>query len=478
MKILYVTSEAAPFCKTGGLADVSGSLPPALKEQGHEVAVILPLYSAIGEKWREQMTFRKFIYVDLAWRHEYCGLYSLEHRGVTWYFVDNEHYFHRAALYGEGDDGERFAFFCRAVMDLLPSLDWMPEVLHCNDWQTALIPIYQRDMAHYQEEMRGLRTVFTIHNIEYQGWLDSYATEDLLGLNRGWFEDGTLAFNGAVNLMKGAMLTCDALTTVSPTYAQQLKNSYYASGMEQIVTLCDNKLSGVLNGLDMESFNPVTDGALCVNYGPEDMSGKAACKAALQERVGLAQESWRPVLSIVSRLVGHKGMDLICQVADSILETGCQLVVLGQGDYQYEEFFRQLAARWPGRVSAQITYSDALARQIYAGSDLFLMPSKSEPCGLSQMIAMRYGTVPIVRQTGGLNDTVRSCQVGQENGNGFVFANYNAFDMLFVIRQAVEMFFQRPEAFRTLRMRGMTGDYSWDVSARAYGDIYKRILGE
>ena len=472
MKILYVTSEAAPFCKTGGLADVAGSLPPALAANGDEVAVILPLYGQISDAWKKEMVFRGSMDVSLAWRREYAGLFSLEREGVTWYFVDNERYFHRDTLYGEFDDGVRFAFFCRAVMELMGMMDWKPEVIHCNDWQTALIPIYVKD-----EGRDDLRTMFTIHNVEYQGWYGENAVCDLFGLDYGWFADGTLEMNGSVNLMKGAMLCADSVTTVSPTYAKQLHNSYYAHGMEGIVELISGKMAGVLNGLDIVGFDPAADGMIVKNYTPEDVSGKAECKAALQRAVGLAEAPDVPVIAIVSRLVGHKGMDLVCEVLDGIVATGAQLVVLGKGDYAYEEFFRQAQAHFPGQVSAQIAYSDELSRRIYSGADLFLMPSKSEPCGLSQMIAMRYGTVPIVRQTGGLADTVRSCQLGQEDGNGYVFANYNAYDMLYTIQQAVELYRTSREDFAKVQYRGMTDDFSWDASARAYRDIYASILG-
>ncbi len=477
MNILFVTSEAAPFCKTGGLADVAGSLPPALAaDREDRVAVILPLYGQIGEEWRQKMTFRKYIYVDLAWRHQYCGLFSLEHRGVTWYFVDNEMYFRRERLYGDFDDGERFAFFSHAVVDLLPHLDDMPDVVHCNDWQSAAVPVYIKDYAVREEIYKHVRTVFTVHNIEYQGWLPPTAVADLLGLDPGWWESGALRMGGGVNLMKAALLSADAVTTVSPTYARQLHDSYYAHGLEGVIAAVSDKLTGVLNGIDVESFNPRTDRAIPARYNSRNLAGKAMCKRRLQEQLGLNLEENTPVLAIVSRLVGHKGMDLICQVADDIMSTGTQLVVLGMGDPGYEDFFRDLQSRYGGRVCACITYSDALARQIYAGADLFLMPSKSEPCGLSQMIAMRYGTVPIVRQTGGLNDSVRSCQVGQKDGTGFVFARYDAADMLEVIRQAVGLY--HSDDFAVVRRRGMLEDFSWKRSAGTYREIYAKALGE
>ncbi len=475
MNILYVTGEAAPFCKTGGLADVSGSLPVALAARGHHVAVMLPLYDTISRQWRREMTFRRFIYVNLAWRHEYCGLFSLEYRGVTWYFVDNEHYFARGRLYGEGDDGERFGFFSRAVLDLLPLLDEMPQVIHCNDWQTALVPVYRQDLTGRWDALRGIRTVFTIHNIEYQGKFGPNTVADLFGLDRGWYDGGTLDMDGCVNLMKGAMLCADAVTTVSPTYARQLHLSAYAQGMESVVQSCGEKFSGILNGIDTAVFDPATDPVLPAHYSAGSLRGKADCKKALQQELGLQVQSDVPILSVVSRLVGHKGIDLICESLDNIMRTGCQLVLQGSGEEQYENFFRYAENRYKGRLCAYIGYNEDLAHRIYAGSDLFLMPSRSEPCGLSQMIAMRYGAVPIVRQTGGLADTVRSCQMGQEDGNGFVFADYSAFDMQYVISQAVELYRSDLHGFRRVQKRGMTDDFSWNASAGAYEALYEHI---
>ena len=477
MRILYVTGEAFPFCKTGGLADVAGSLPPALAKNGDDVAVILPLYGQIGQQWRQQMTFRRYIYVDLGWRHEYCGLFSLESRGVTWYFVDNEHYFARPRLYGEFDDGERFAFFSKAVIDLMPSLDWMPDVLHCNDWQTALVPIYLKDVATRWPEVRRIRTVFTIHNIEYQGRFGSDTVDQLFGLDRGWYNDGTLQMDGDVNLMKGAMLMADAVTTVSPTYAAQLHDPTYAEGMASVVDMVGWKMHGVVNGIDTDSYDPTADLALPSHYDANHMAGKDACKAALQEELGLACEADTPLIAMVTRLVGHKGLDLVQEAMDGIMATGCQFVVLGTGEWRYEEFFRQKSWQYGGRLSAQLTYSEGLSRRIYAAADLFLMPSRSEPCGLSQMIAMRYGAVPIVRRTGGLADTVKSCQVGQEDGTGYLFERYDAGAMLDVIGQATGLYRGDRSGFNAVRYRGMTADFTWDKSAGAYRQIYANLLG-
>ncbi len=477
MKILYAASEAVPFCKTGGLADVAGSLPPALAEQGAETAVILPLYRRVREKFADQLTFLCYDYVDLAWRHTYCGLFSMKKDGVTWYFLDNEQYFDRPELYGYVDDGERFGFFSRAVVKMLDHLEFWPDVIHCNDWQTALIPIYLKDDGVREDRYRSIRTVLTIHNIEYQGRYDPYCLGDLFGLDRGWVDDGTLLLDGDLNLLKGAILTADAVNAVSPTYAQELKNPYFAHRMEGILTQCGYKLSGVLNGIDMKLYDPAADGRITANYTAEDLSGKAADKTALQNLMGLNEEPNTPIIAMVSRLVSHKGLDLLREVMGDIMELPAQFVVLGSGDAGYEEFFRRTAERYPGRMAVRLGYNEALSMAIYAGADLFLMPSRSEPCGLSQMISMRYGTVPIVRETGGLKDTVQPYEAWRDAGTGFTFANYSSADMLHVIREAVYLYKDYPDAFARLRDRAMAQDFSWNRSAGDYLRIYGAVTG-
>ena len=442
MKILYAASEAVPFCKTGGLADVAGSLPPALAEQGAETAVILPLYRRVREKFADQLTFLCYDYVDLAWRHTYCGLFSMKKDGVTWYFLDNEQYFDRPELYGYVDDGERFGFFSRAVVKMLDHLEFWPDVIHCNDWQTALIPIYLKDDGVREDRYRSIRTVLTIHNIEYQGRYDPYCLGDLFGLDRGWVDDGTLLLDGDLNLLKGAILTADAVNAVSPTYAQELKNPYFAHRMEGILTQCGYKLSGVLNGIDMKLYDPAADGRITANYTAEDLSGKAADKTALQNLMGLNEEPNTPIIAMVSRLVSHKGLDLLREVMGDIMELPAQFVVLGSGDAGYEEFFRRTAERYPGRMAVRLGYNEALSMAIYAGADLFLMPSRSEPCGLSQMIS-----------------------------------NYSSADMLHVIREAVYLYKDYPDAFARLRDRAMAQDFSWNRSAGDYLRIYGAVTG-
>ncbi|WP_300135488.1 glycogen synthase GlgA [uncultured Oscillibacter sp.] len=478
MKILYAASEAVPFCKTGGLADVAGSLPAALAAQGAEVAVVLPLYQKVKEKFGDQLYFECYDYVDLAWRHSYCGLFSMERDGVTWYFLDNEQYFRRPELYGYMDDGERFGFFSRAVVRMLPHLKFWPEVIHCNDWQTALVPIYLKDDGVREERFRSIRTVLSIHNIEYQGRYGRQTLGDLFGLDHGWADDGTILMDGDVNLLKGAILCADAVNAVSPTYANELKMPYFAHRLDGIMRRCGYKLSGVLNGIDVKRYDPATDPHIAVNYSAADMAGKQADKAELQKLMGLRQEPYVPIVGIVSRLVSHKGLDLVCEVLHDMMELPLQMVILGKGDRKYEEFFQWAAQQYPGRMAVRLDYNEELSMAIYAGADLFLMPSKSEPCGLSQMIAMRYGTVPIVRETGGLKDTVSPYEAWRDAGNGFTFANYAGSDMLYVIREAVYLYKDYPDAFARLRARAMACDFSWARSAGEYLHIYSAVTGQ
>ncbi len=475
MNILYVTSEAVPFCKTGGLADVAGSLPPSLAANGDRVSVILPLYETVKDKWGDRLHFEKWTFVRLAWRSVYCGLFSVEREGVTWYFVDNESYFRRSDLYGYYDDGERFAFFSRAVTELLRSLPEKPDVVHCNDWQSALVPVYIRDEAVRNDFYKSIRTVITVHNIEYQGRYGRETVEDLFGLDRGWFDGGTIEFGGDVNLLKGGIVTADAVTAVSPTYAQELKCAYFAHGLENVMRMSEGKLHGVLNGIDMKRYDPAHDESLAAPYSADDLTGKRQDKAALQKLLGLKEAPGTPILAMVTRLVSHKGLDLVCETLDTVMEKDVQFVVLGKGDAKYETFFEYARARYGARMAVHLGYSEELAMQIYAGADLFLMPSKSEPCGLSQMIAMRYGTVPIVRETGGLKDTVRAYEAWNSAGNGFTFANYNAGDMCHVVCQAIDLYHNNRDVYALLQKRGMTADFSWKRSAQAYRDIYSSI---
>ena len=476
MKILFAASEAFPFCKTGGLADVAGSLPVSLAENGDQVAVILPLYDKIPYEWRQRMVYRSYIYVDVAWRHQYCGLFVMEYRGVTWYFVDNEHYFRRGRLYGEYDDGERFAFFSKAVVDLLPSLDWMPDVIHCNDWQTALVPIYLKDVATRWDAVRGIKTVFTIHNIEYQGQYSFDILQDVFDIAPE--HAPLLAYDGCINLVKAAIQCANRVTTVSPTYAQEIMTPAYSHRLHFILNRCVEKVSGILNGIDTDYYNPASDKDIPYRYTADDMAGKTACKLAFQRDYALPEDGDAPLIAVISRLVAHKGIDLITGVIRHILDTHprAQFVVLGTGDGEYEAFFRQLENERHDRVRSFIQYDRALSKKIYAAADLFLMPSRSEPCGLSQMIACRYGTVPVVRETGGLYDSIHPYYEDDRgmHGNGFTFANYAASELEERVNAALSLY-ERRDSFAALRRRSMQSDFSWDASAGKYMALYRQM---
>ncbi len=470
MNVLYAVSEAVPFVKTGGLADVAGSLPKALRAQGTDARVILPLYSAIGEKWRLKMNFCFYTFINLAWRRQYCGVFKLEYGGVVWYFIDNEYYFKRDSIYGCYDDGERFAFFSKAVIDILPMLDWKPDIINCNDWQTALIPLYVRDdsTGYYN----NIKTVFTIHNIEYQGRFGKDILGDVFGLSDELYNSGILRYENDVNLMKGAIYKSDYITTVSPSYANELRDSFFACGLHEVIEDNSYKLTGILNGLDIERYDPSTDIYLSENFSPEEPDGKAACKADLCRELGL-EESDTPIIACISRLVGHKGFDLISDALDRIVSRGIRFIILGTGEDKYESFFREAENRYKGRVSANIMYSEKRASMIYAGADMMLMPSKSEPCGLTQMIAMRYGSVPIVRAVGGLKDSVRPYP--SDTATGFTFLGYSAEDMERTVNYAIDIWYDR-EKWHELMLRDMVEDLSWSRSAKEYLKIYDSLI--
>ncbi|MEI3111340.1 MAG: glycogen synthase GlgA [Oscillospiraceae bacterium] len=476
MKLFFAASEVAPFIKTGGLADVAGSLPNALAKLGHDVRVILPLYSAIPAMWRRQMTFLKSFHFPLSWRNAYCGLFSLAYQGLTYYFIDNEYYFQREGLYGQFDDGERFAYFSRAVVEVPIQLGWSPDIIHCNDWQTSLVPVYLLEARHREPLLMHTKSVFTIHNIEYQGQFDRNILGDVLGLDESYFREDMLSYYGDVNLVKGAIYAADYITTVSPTYAKELQYAFYAHGLEGVIADNYHKFTGILNGIDMEHNNPATDPFLPAPYSAADPSGKAACKAALQEKLGLNVDPDVPIIACISRLVAHKGYELVTAAFPKILEHYVQFVVLGTGDWGIESFFRMAAQEYPGRVSANLMYSAELASQIYAGADLLLMPSISEPCGLSQMIAMRYGTVPIVRLTGGLKDSVPSYNPTTGTGLGFTFGSITPGDLLGAIDRGLEAYETDRPNWAALMKRGMTTDFSWDQSAAAYEKVYQKVM--
>jgi len=480
MKIAILASEGAPYAKTGGLGDVMEALPAALSRiEGNEVVLILPYYKKILDNPAYEVERVHYFDTKLAWRSLYTGVMKLKNRqdGVQVYFLDNLYYFggREGAIYGNGDDSERYAYFSKACLDTLAGIGFIPDVIQCNDWQTAMVPVYLNAM--YREQFPNTRCMYTIHNIEYQGWGNGNFFDDVLGLPWGW--RGTMDMNGAVNMMKGAILTADLVTTVSETYARELMYPYYAHGLDGILSDHAWKLTGITNGIDTNTFNPETDRALPAHYNADTfVEGKAACKAALQQEVGLPTEPHVPLLVMVTRLAGHKGLDLLCYSARRMLEEeDCQLLILGTGEQQYEAFFRDLAAEYPHRVSAQITFNLGLAARIYAGGDIYLMPSKSEPCGLSQMNAMRYGTVPVVHATGGLKDTVPGVDERGENGLGFTFQSYNADDFLWAVKRALGLYHGDREGFRALQHTDMIQDFSWDVPAGRYMELFYRMLG-
>ncbi|MDR1691979.1 MAG: glycogen synthase GlgA [Oscillospiraceae bacterium] len=477
MKILFVTSEAAPFAKTGGLGDVAGALPAAITGGTDEVRVILPLYASVSDEWRLKMRFVKHTYVPLAWRNLYCGLFELTENGVTTYFIDNEYYFKRGDIYGHYDDGERYAYFSRAVTALLTDLEgWVPNVVHCNDWETALVPIYMRTLYRGDPVIDGMKTVFTIHNIEYQGRFARDTLENLFGLPADIFNKGTLEFRSGVNLMKGAIEMSDRVTTVSPTYAGELTDPFYANGLEGVIKANSGKLSGILNGIDTVLHNPETDESLTRRYTFATIEDKAACKAELQKILGLAINPGVPLIVSVGRLAGHKGIDLIADALDEMLDMEVQFALLGRGDWHFEQVLSAAQHRYEGRVSVSLTYNPALSNAFYAGGDMFLMPSRAEPCGLSQMIAMRYGTVPIVRETGGLRDTVEPFNPETGGGMGFTFRNYDKGDMLYAIRRAVDLYHKDKTRWSAVQERDMGRDFGWADSAEAYRKLYNEAF--
>ena len=470
-KIVFLGSEAAPFIATGGLADVLGSLPKALaKDKKLDISVILPLYSNINQSFREKMEFITNFNVSVSWRLQYAGVFKCVHENVTFYFIDNEYYFKREGnIYGFYDDAERYAFYSRAALDTIARLDIFPDVLHCNDWQSAAAIVYLKGMYYRDERFRNIKSVFTIHNIEYQGAFSMETYGDLFG-----FPESVKNFvehNGMVNLMKAAVEMTDLVTTVSPTYSQEIKHEFFAHGLDSVIRRNEHKLTGILNGIDLDYYNPETDKCLFKNYSAKDLSGKAVCKAELQKMLGLPERADVPVISVISRLVSHKGLDLVKGVIEQILAQDVQLIILGKGEVGYENFFTNVAKNYPTKCIAIIAYNQDLSRKIYSGSDLFLMPSKMEPCGLSQMIAGRYGTVSIVRETGGLNDSIHFYD-GQ-NGNGFTFHDYNAHDMLHVINIACNVFRDK-NAWKDVQNRILNSDFSWNNLAGKYLELYNK----
>ena len=480
MKIAVLASEGAPYCKSGGLGDVMEALPAALARiPGNEVVLILPYYQKIKNNPKFPTTLECACDTHLSWRQLYNGVMRLEGRedGVTVLFIDNDYYFgnRSGAIYGDLDDGERFAFFSKACLDALCAIDFIPDVIQCNDWQTAAVPCYLKTL--YWVQFPETKCMYTIHNIEYQGWAHGGFYDDVLGLP--WSQRHVLEMNGSVNMMKGAIEMADLVTTVSETYSRELMYPYYAHGLDGIIANAAWKLTGITNGIDVNTFNPETDPDLPAHYNADTfVEGKAACKAALQQEVGLPVKPDTPLMVMVTRLAGHKGLDLLCYIARRLLwEEDCQLLILGTGEKQYEAFFTQLAEEFPDRVAAKITFNLGLAARIYAGGDIYLMPSKSEPCGLSQMNAMHYGTVPVVHATGGLRDTVPPADESGNEGLGFTFQSYNGDDFHWAVKRCLNLYHNDRDGFRRLQERGMRTDFSWNVPAGRYMDLFRRMLG-
>ncbi|MEE1012939.1 MAG: glycogen synthase GlgA [Clostridia bacterium] len=475
-KILMCSSEVAPFAKTGGLGDVLGALPQALVKLGHDVRVVLPKYGCVPQQYREQMEFKFFLYIPLGWRRKYCGVFELVKDGVTYYFIDNEYYFGDPYLY-KWNDLERFSFFDKACLEILRSLDFRPDVIHCHDWQTGMIPVLLNAYFVRDEFYRGIKTVFSIHNLRYQGIYSMDIVADFFSLDKSFFTDDKLEFHGCANLLKGGIVYSDYVTTVSPTYAEEIKTHMGGERLDGLLAARSNSLYGIINGIDTVEYSPKTDPMIYENFDLRNLvSKKKLNKIRLQEQLGLPVDGEKAVIGIVSRLVDQKGFDLIADAMGELMSMDIQLVVLGTGDAKYEELFRQNAWFHPDKVSANITFSNDLAHKIYAGCDIFLMPSMFEPCGLSQMISMAYGTIPLVRETGGLKDSVQPYNEFTGEGNGFSFYPYNSHDMMHTLRMALHHFANK-EVWVPLMKRAMKTDFSWNSSAKKYDEMYKSLLG-
>lgn len=471
LKILFAASEAGPFIRSGGLGDVAASLPKALKKNGCDIRVVLPLYLDIDWSWRSQMRYLGALYVPLSWRRQYCGVFEAEYGGVTYYFIDNEYYFKRSGIYGHFDDAERFAFFSKAVLAAMSVTGFYPDVLHVNDWQTALTPVFL-DVFYRYGEYSGIKTVFTIHNIEFQGKYGLNIGEDIIGLDKNAMR--LVEYDKCVNFMKGAIETSNAVTTVSDAYAREILDPFYSYGLEGILKRRQYKISGIINGIDTDVYNPATDKALLKNFTFDTIENKRENKRNLLDMICLPYSENRPLIGMVTRLTSQKGMDLVSRVAEDILGKDISFVVLGKGDWKYETMLKDFENYYPNKIKAIVGFSLDVASKIYGGADFLLMPSKFEPCGLSQMIAMRYGAVPIVREAGGLKDTVEAYNYLRGTGNGFTFKSYDAYDMLDAINRAIDVYYKKDE-FKKVVRNAMASDFSWTESARKYEELYRKL---
>lgn len=475
MKVLFAASEAVPFAKTGGLADVAGTLPGELAKLGADVRLIMPKYKSIPKSYVDRMEYIGYVYVDLAWRHQYCAVLKLEHEGLTSYFIDNEYYFNRDGLYGHYDEAEQFAFFSKALLKVLPLIGFKPDIIHCNDWQTGIVSVFLKAQFDLEEFYKGIKTVYTIHNLKYQGIFPKEILGDILGLGWEHFNADGLEFHDCINYMKAGIAYSDVITTVSRTYAEEIKHDFFGENLNGMISKRSDSLYGIVNGIDYKENDPAADVRIFENFDGESLEGKYENKRMLQQTLGLPQRRDIPIIGIVSRLVDQKGFDLIARVFDELLQSDVQLVVLGTGEKQYEELFRDAASKYPGKVSANLKYDGVLAQRIYAGSDMFLMPSLYEPCGLSQLFSLRYGTVPIIRETGGLKDTIIPYNEFTKEGTGFTFVNYNAHEMLDTVKRAISFYGNR-EIWEGIIRNGMKQDFSWNKSAQEYIDLYRKMI--
>ena len=471
MNILYTASEALPYAASGGLADVAGSLPAAINAEGHDCRVVIPYYSQIRQELKDELQYLTNFTVPVAWRNQYCGVFVGVYNGVTYYLLDNEYYFARNGLYGFYDDAERFIFFSRAVLELLHYIDFKPEVINTNDWQTALVPVYYDIFYRYQPGYEDIKTVFTIHNIQYQGQYGLELINDLMGIPL--YHTNLLSYDGDVNFMKAAIEVSDKITTVSPSYAWEILDPWYSHGLDRALANKQYKLCGFLNGIDQKVYDPQTDPNIARHYSAKNKAGKAYCKKALIEELGLAEGN-EPIVGIVTRFVSHKGLDLIKYVFEDIIRIGYKFAILGSGEKIYEDFFNEMHYRYPDRVGLRIGFIPELSKRIYAGADMFLMPSQSEPCGLAQMISLRYGTIPIVRETGGLRDSIKDAGEPDGSGNGFTFKTYNAHDMLDALVRARSLYDDKKK-WGALVTKALKEDFSWKKSAELYIGLYKDI---
>ena len=478
-KILFVSSECVPFIKTGGLADVAGELPKYIDKENYDIRVILPNYRSIPEKFKQNFVYKTHFYMDLGWRRQYVGILETELNGVKFYFVDNEYYFNGDRPYGNIlEDLEKFAFFCRAVLSALPSLDFRPDLVHCNDWQTGLIPVYLKDVFSQNEFYRGIKSIMTIHNLKFQGVWNKKTVKDITGLSDYYFAPDKLEAYGDANYLKGGIVYADYVTTVSETYAKEIQTPFYGEKLDGLMRARANCLSGIVNGIDYSEYNPETDKCLWYPFNAENFRKvKPKNKKELQKELGLEVDEKKFMVGLVSRLTDQKGLDLIEYVMEELCSDDMQFVILGTGDSKYENMFRHYEWKYKGRVSSSIYYNNDRAHRIYGSCDAFLMPSLFEPCGLSQLMSMRYGTIPIVRETGGLNDTVEPYNEYESTGTGFSFRNYNAHEMLDAVRYAKNVYYNNKREWNKIVDRAMARDFSWSGSARKYEELYDRVLG-